>query len=334
MAHEITRHDKVLAYRTPTWHGLEDLLSERPTREEAEKHVHDWHVQREPLYRKNILLGEDNEVIEEYELIPEFELNVRSDIGLDLAVVPADRPEYQPNEVWDIAELLQGDDKNIQIETAGSLREGRDIWILLKLNEPIEIQGDGQGLSLPYYALQNSYVPGSAFRGQASNVRLVCANTSRATDLVAEAHGTNFAFSHRGNMRDRVEEARDAIAGWRESIKTWQSFKEHMATIPVNADQTNWFIDNFIEAPHDKLTSDRVKENIETARLELITELYGGMNQGITGTALGLFEAASSWNEHVRAAQSPLTRFKRSMLSPDSVLSDARALALEAATVS
>ena len=85
--------------------------------------------------------------------------------------------------------------------------------------------------------------------------------------------------------------------------------------------------------PNERIISDRVRENVEIARLELLTELYGGMNSGITGTALGLFEAASSWNEHVRAAASQQSRFKRALLEPTSILADAAELALKAAVV-
>ena len=85
--------------------------------------------------------------------------------------------------------------------------------------------------------------------------------------------------------------------------------------------------------PNERIISDRVRENVEIARLELLTELYGGMNSGITGTALGLFEAASSWNEHVRAAASQQSRFKRALLEPTSILADAARLAHEAAVV-
>jgi phage/plasmid-like protein (TIGR03299 family) len=330
--HEITKSDKVLAVREATWHGLEELLPEYPTREQAESLVHDWSVIREPLYRKKFSVDEQGPH-EEFELIEEFQLNTRSDTGAELSVVPSERIDIQPHEMWDMAELIQGNDKNVQYETAGSLRGGRDVWILIRLNEPVVINGDPQGESLPYFALQNGYEPGVAFRGQATNVRIVCKNTSRLSDLVAEAKGVNFSFRHGATLRERIEEIQDALAAWRESVQAWKAQKEFMLTQRVNARQANWFVEQFIEMPHVSLTTDRVKQNVELARLELVTELYGGMNVGITHTALGLFEAASSWNEHVRAAQTPITRFKRSVLSPTDILEHAHHLALEAVNI-
>ena len=333
MSHEISKTDKVFAVRQPTWHGLEDLLHEHPTRDEAEKLVHDWQVIREPLYRQVPFINDAGEPDALYQLVDEYELNVRSDTARELAVVPTSRVEVQPHEMWDLAELIQGEDKNVIFETAGSLREGRDVWILIKLNEPVTINGDPQGMSLPYFALQNSYEPGTAFRGQATNIRIVCANTSRATDLFAEAQGTNFSFRHGSNLHERVEEIREALAGWRHSISEWKLQKEFLFTQKVTTPQINWFVEQFIPEPHATQTTDRVKDNIEVARTELLFELFNGLTNGINHTSLGLFEAASSWNEHVRAAQTPLSRFKRAVLSPTDVLFQARELAVAAASV-
>jgi len=332
MGHNITEHDKVLSVRQPTWHGLENLLDEHPTREQAEKLVHDFQVIREPLYRK-VFGIKDGEPYEDFVLYEDEELNVRSDTGMALASVPRERVEVQPKEMWDLAELIQNNDKNIVIETAGSLRGGRDIWLLIRLDEPVKVNGDPQGLFLPMFALQNSYEPGSSFRGQATNVRIVCWNTSRASDMIAEAQGVNWAFRHGTTLKERVEEIRGALAGWRQSIDEFRLAKEFMATQRVDRDQTNWFIEHFIPEPHGSLTTDRVKENIRQDRVDLTLELFNQRQDGIRGTSLALFEAASSWNEHIRRAQSPLTRFKRAVLEPTDILTAAHDLALQAASV-
>ena len=84
MAHNMKDHDKALAVRTPMWHHLETdsvTLDEAPTRDEAEKRVHDYTVDREPLYRKMPVIHDDGSITEEFVLHTELELNVRSDTG-------------------------------------------------------------------------------------------------------------------------------------------------------------------------------------------------------------------------------------------------------------
>src|SRR5690606_7861644 len=112
----------------------------------------------------------------------------------------------------------------------------------------------------------------------------------------------------------------------------WVEAKEFMGEQRVSTAGTAWFVDNFIPMPDERLTSARVKANVELARLELIGELYSERGWRIEHTALGLFEAASAWNEHVRRAQTPQTRFQRAILSRDRVLESARDLAFQAAS--
>jgi phage/plasmid-like protein (TIGR03299 family) len=323
------KDDKVVAVRDPLWHNLQELLSTAPSRIEAEQKVHAYQVIREPLYRKVY----NTDLTEEFVLHEQAELNVRSDTGRAFGVVRTERPDIQPAQVWDMAEFVMDNNDGVVVETAGTYNEGADMYILLKYDKLISIAGDKFGDSYSYLAFQNAYYEGKALRVQPTNMRIGCANMSAASDMIAEQRGINLSLSHVGNMRDRIEELKDFMAAWETGIQQWRLAKEYMASVKVTTEQTNWFIEQFIPAPAEHLTSDRVKQNIEDSRSKLVFELFNDFNRGIMGTALGLFEAASSYDGHVRDAQTPLTRFKRAVLTPTSVLADAHDLALEAATV-
>jgi len=333
----------MFSVRQPTWHGLENLLTEYPSRTEAQQLAgHEFDVIREPLYRQviklvDVLAPNGDSMYQEpqtrYELFEDAEINVRSDTALDLGVVPASRVDVQPKEMWDLAEWVQDTIPGLQFETAGTLREGRDIWILMKRDRPVTIKGDPQGDTCPYLALQNGYVQGSAFRFQQVMMRIVCANTSAGADMEAEGSGHNYSLAHTLNLFERIEEVKAMLQKWDDEVNEWVEAKEHMATLKVTIPGINWFVDEFIAMPDERITSKRVKENVEMARLELIGELYNHRNVGIEGTALGLFEAASSWNEHVRAARTPQSRFQRAVLSRDTTLQAAHTLAIQAATI-
>ena len=322
--------ERMFAVRQPTWHGLEDLLTEYPSREVAQQRAgHEFDVLREPLYRKQL----HPDLTESFELYEGFEINVRSDNALALDVVPASRVDVQPKEMWDLAEWIQQNIPGIQFETAGTLNEGRNLWILLKRDQVLSVKGDPQGDSIPYFALQNAYTRGTAYRFQQILTRIVCWNTSQLADLEADRANHNFSLAHTLNLWERIEEVKAAILAWEQEAQDRVAAKEYLVTQPVSTAGISWFVDEFIPMPHVALTSDRVKHNVEIARLELIGELYNARNVGIEGTALGLFEAASSWNEHVRRAQSPQSRFQRAILSRDTVLEAARDLALTATTI-
>jgi len=329
--------EKMFSVRQPTWHGLENLLTEYPSRTEAQQLAgHEFDVIREPLYRKVpfVTEGEGGPVLQEaFELYEDFQLNVRSDNGLDLDVVPTSRVDVQPRELWDIAEWMQDNVPGIQFETAGSLNLGGNIWILLKQDKILKVKGDPLGDTCPYLALQNGYVRGSAFKFQQIFTRIVCWNTSQRADAEADAENHNYSLAHTQNLWERIEEIKEAMLKWEAEATAWVEAKEYLATQKVSTKGVAWFVDEFIQMPNEAITSKRVKHNVELARLELVGELFNERNVGIEGTALGLFEAASSWNEHVRRAQTPQSRFQRSILSRDTTLQAARDLAIQAATI-
>ena len=322
--------ERMFAVRQPTWHGLETLLPSSPSIDVAPTLAgHTYTVMREPLYRR---VAEPDGSIG-YERFDEMELNVRDDTGLVLDAVPAERVEIQPQEMWDLIEWMLQHVPNLQLETAGTLNQGRNIWALLKRDRPLTVKGDPHGDTLPYLCLQNGYVRDQAFRLQQIFTRVVCWNTSQLADVEAERNNFNYSLHHTQNLWERIEEVKEALLQWEAEALAWQEAKEHMATVRVSSHQISWFVDEFLPMPHVALTSERVKENVELARVELISEMFSERGEGIEHTALGLFEAASSWNEHIRKAQTPQSRFKRAVLSRDSVLVSARELALAAADV-
>ena len=322
--------ERMFAVRQPTWHGLEELLQEPPSIEVAPALAgHAFKVNREPLYRQ--VIQPDGTAL--YSLYEEVELNVRDDTGLVLDAVPAERVEIQPQEMWDLIEWMLQHVPNLQLETAGTLNQGKNIWALLKRDQPLTVKGDPQGDTLPFLCLQNGYVKDQAFRLQQIFTRVVCWNTSQLADVEAERNNFNYSLHHTQNLWERIEEVKDALLQWEAETLAWQAAKEHMATVKVTPAQTSWFVDEFLPMPHVALTSERVKENVELARIELISEMFSERGTGLEHTALGLFEAASSWNEHIRKAQTPQSRFKRAVLSRDSVLTSARELALASASV-
>ena len=334
MSHGMSKNDKALVVRQPAWHGLSDVLDTAPDRQTAEALVHNYKVDREPLYRQVIDMSEPSGY--GYVMSPDFELNVRRDTGQVFDMVPKTRMEAQPDEVWDVVEQAQKAMLNLgygklEVETAGTYNGGADMYVLLRFDEPIYIVGDHKGETVSYIAFQNAYTRNKAFRVQPTNVRVVCQNMSNAADFSAEAAGMNLSLAHTQNLLERMTELEEKLVAWRTGVDLWKDAKEEMAKMPVTPAQTNWFIEQFMWMP--ELASDRVRENVEAARVDLIGEYFADFNTGVRGTALGLFEAASSYQSWIRTAQNNMTRFKRSMLSPDTTLRQAADLARDAALV-
>ena len=170
MAHNITSTDGVLSVRRPMWHNLGTVLDDYPTLEEARTIAHNWEPVTEPLFRR--VLNPD--MTEYYELVEEAQGVVRSDNNAHLGVVSDGWAPVLNKTMYDIADALQDVGDDLKIETAGSLKGGRKVWLLIRLNEPLTVKGDPNGEVIPYFALQNAHDGSGAFRGQATMTRIVC----------------------------------------------------------------------------------------------------------------------------------------------------------------
>lgn len=337
MAHEIWESDNFLTVRKPAWHGLGVVLDEYPTREEAQAIAHPWEPITEPVFLADVGVEFDDMAgesipYERFAEAPDFKAVRRSDTGDLLGIVGEGYEPVTNNEMWDIAEALQGESKSgVKFETAGSLQGGKKVWLLVTLDEPLELAGDPNGATVPYYSLQNAHNGSGAFRGQATMTRIVCANTAHIADLDARARGTEFTFRHTKNVGERVEEARNALRGWRESLVIWKQLTEHMIDLRINHSDVSEFVDRWIPMPGENLASERVIRNVEEARAQWYSAFNSETCDGVQLTAHGVLQASIEYAEWYRNARTADTRFKRSYLDRNDIVQSAQKLVLEIA---
>jgi phage/plasmid-like protein (TIGR03299 family) len=334
MAHEITGNDQVFSVREPMWHGLGTVLTDYPSRADAQHFAHPWEPVAEPIYRRITEPQRYGPPLQRYEEITGFYANARSDTNKIIGVNLDSFVTVDNNEMYDIAEVIEGEDSgSVMFETGGSLKGGAKVWLLLRLRDPIEIPGDPRGATIPYFALQNSHDGSGAFRGQAVTTRIVCANTSQMADIDAEIRGTEFVFRHTKNVQERIDQAREALAGWRLSIADWQEAQAQLISYKVTAWQREEFITRFIPMPPPHSISPIVEKNVNTARKQLKDIITGPTCEGIELTSYGLVQGAVEYLNHARRANSRESRFKRAYLDKNTVVSDAVTIAREVALV-
>lgn len=334
MAHNITERDGLFTVRTPAWHGLGKVLQDYPTREEAKAIALPWEPIIEPLYRviKDPETGKSKAV-----RVPEFDLVVRDDdpVAPPLGVKPETRTLVTNEEMFDIAEALMKGEGAGQVlyETGGSLKGGRKVWLLMRFEEPLRLKGDGGTATIPYYSLQNAHDGSGAFRGQATMTRIVCDNTSIMADLDAQARGTEFVFRHTKNISERVEEAKVALEGWKQSVETYVRLAEHMTDVPITREQRRLFVHEFIPMPQENLISARVRQNVVDGRSKMFDIFESPTQETIKDTSWGLVQAAIEYSQWYRKAKTAESGFQRSYLNRSRLTTDALALAQEVAKV-
>jgi phage/plasmid-like protein (TIGR03299 family) len=318
--------ESMFSVRAMPWHREGVVLTDYPgSWEEARKIAGlDWNPVAVPSYA---IAGATDDGQPIFEQDVGWNRIIRSDTAQTLSHRPDSYAIIDHSHMGEIVEavLVQ---PNVKWETAGVLDEGRAVWCLALLDEPITLPGD-TSVTMPYLAITNRHDGTGACALRATAVRIVCANTFRAAELEGERTGTTFSFVHKGGWRSRIEEARAAVTGARREISRYQELATELLGIRVTSRQRELFITQFIPAPPDGLVTERVARNVEEARNAVRLILASPTTEAVADTAYGLVQAAGEYLDHVRRARSWETKLGRTLIRPEPLKHRALALVRE-----
>lgn len=269
---------------------------------------------------------------------PSHQAISRSDNGLVLGV-PSDKFAVITNgDLGDIVEGVLGTDSAVKFETAGSLHEGRNVWALVMLDEPIDLNRKGRrsmlkadsSLVFPFLAIVNSHDGSGACKVMLTYVRIVCWNTWSAADMLGEKTGLQVSIRHTGNVMDRIEDAKAMLARARAGRDEYAIAAEDLLSINVSDGLVKQFLSEFIPIPEN------ASPHLLTQRQErqsMFLKLYNESmtTDDIRGTAYGLVQAAGEYLDHMRPFKSRDTYLARTMLRPEPIKSNAVKLIRELA---
>lgn len=255
-------------------------------------------------------------------------LIVRDDTLLELGSVGSGFQLISHGVMGEILEAVLG--QGLKFETAGSCKDGAQVWALAYLDEPLTVANDDTA-TYPFVALLNSHDGSGACKLVNTSVRVVCWNTYNMASMEGDKTGRQFVFRHTAGVLDRVEEAKTAIAGLRAESAAWAEMAEGLYKVRADDAAVQMFVQTFIPEPAADVVSERVRNNITKARATF-TGLYDGSptTDGHRGTALGLVDAAVEYLDHVRGYRNRDTYMGRTLLRPEPLKARAVTMALEA----
>jgi phage/plasmid-like protein (TIGR03299 family) len=321
--------ESMFSVRTMPWHRQGEVPHEYPGSWADARRLAglDWDPITEAVYEPR---GVDDTGQPVYEPIDGWKRIARSDTGATLWISRDSYTVIDHRAMGEIVEAVLAQ-PNVTWETAGVLDAGRAVWCLAMLDEPITLAGDDATLTVPYMALTNRHGQPGACILRATAVRIVCANTFRAAELEGERTGATFAFAHRANWRDRIDEARQAVTGVRREMHDYRQLAEHLLGIRITDRQRERFVTEFVPMPPEGLVSERVVRNVDEARNALRAILTGPTTAAVADTGYGLVQAAGEYLDHVRRARSWETRLGRTLIRPEPLKAKALTLVRELA---
>ena len=267
--------------REKPWHGLGTCVEEAPNSKEALQLAGlDWTVAPRAIYD------------EEGDEIPGYKANTRSSDNKVLGIVSNRYAIVQNEDAFDFTDALLGE--GISYETAGSLRGGRQIWLLGKMPEQY-IAGDKFE---PYICFTNTHDGSGAVRACMTPIRVVCNNT---LNMALSGAKRSWSTPHRGDVKAKLEEAR----------KTLELAEVYMARLAEEADRlTNETLsgDELKKAmkelfPLEEDASDRQKRRVQEAEAQIMICMLRPDLAAFAGTKWGFVNAVSDYIGHVDPAR-------------------------------
>ena len=321
--------DVGFSVREPAWHGLATVLQDYPGRKEAmEIAGHNWYVNEEEIY---VLDGQDYSGMDRHKMIHGFKALTRSDDDSVLSVVRDSYTVVQNNLLWDIVDLVVQQD-NVKYETAGVLRKGTVLWVLAKLDEPVQINGDNS-LTFPYVCVSTSHDGSQPCRATSTSIRVICANTFDMSMEQTSRAGTQFTFRHTKNVNASIDDARSALGLTRHLFEEFIEMANDLATHRVSRDGVTDFLAQFVPMPHADVITDRVKKNIESERQKIreIVQLSPTIAPEHRQSSYGLWCAGVEYMDHMRRYNTKESYFRRTMFDFSKAKSKLAKLAVKVA---
>lgn len=248
-----------------------------------------------------------------------FKAIARDDTGEVLSVPTGTYSVISHATMGEILDAILQADGKVKFETAGSCRGGRQVWAVAYLDEPFTIPGDDTP-TYPFLAMLNSHDGSAACKVVYTSVRVVCWNTFQMASAEGDKTGAQYVFRHQGNATERIESAKEALAGLRAEAKSYSEFAAELAATPIDEHAVKTFTEAFIVHPaeHGEFVSERVDGNIRAARAAF-GKLYNESltTESIRGSAYGLLQSATEYLDHVRVARSRDTYMGRTLLRPE-----------------
>lgn len=270
--------DRMFSHRELPWHGMGTVVEDAPNSQEAITLAGlDWDVEKADL------MCSDNTVKDRYGLVRVTDKQFYGIVSNKYQIL-------QNKEAFTVMDSIMGD--GLKFETAGSLFNGRKIFLTCSLDQQWEVAGDKIN---SYLLLSNNHSGCESLHIAVTPVRVVCNNTLQ----VALRESTNhWTIRHSSTMQERILEAQHVIQRMNGYMSAFCEYGNRAADKNLTPETVEALVEHLFPKPEN--ASYRVYSNRERA----ITMLERCMNApdlvDLQGTALAAINAVSDYETHFK----------------------------------
>ena len=268
--------ETMFSVRETPWHGLGKVISEAPNSADALRIAElDWNVESH-----DVLDGVSGEVVDGYKA------NVRDKDGKILGIVSDRYKIVQNTEAFSFTDNLIGGD--VRYETAGSLRDGKTVWMLAKIKDT-KIAGDDVE---SYVCFANTHDGTGAMKVCLTPIRVVCNNT---LNLALSTAKRSYSIVHKGDINGKIEEAREVLELNDIYLHNLAESAEMYANVKVDNDALNKLLNKLYPKEEDNKL---VNERMEKSKNEFLVAYNMPDIKQFYGSAWGVINAAADIADH------------------------------------
>ena len=289
MSHEIYENDQMFSVREVPWHGLGKVIEEAPNSEEALRIAElDWEVYQTEVIR-----------VDTGNIVPNMKLNVRSNPDIELGLVSDRYKIVQNKDAFAFTDALIGND--VRYDTAGSLKNGRTVWMLAKMPQA-RIAGDEVE---PYLCFTNSHDGTGAVRVCLTPIRVVCNNT---LNWAFEGAKRSWSTKHTGDMQSKLEEAKECLFLAERYMVGLDEYANAMQNIKVDDEMLMKVLTKCF--PKHDLMSDREKKTMDEKKEQFMVCYFMPDIAKFRGTGWGVLNAMSDFVGHAAPMRARTTFYE------------------------
>ena len=271
--------ETMFSVREVPWHGLGTIVEEAPTSKEAlELAGLNWEIKGQPVFD------------ERGNIIPGYVANTRNTDNRVMGIVSRRYSVVQNAEAFAFTDALIGD--GVTYETAGALRDGKQIWLLAKLPET-KILDD---TVIPYVCFTNTHDGTGAVRCCMTPVRVVCNNT---LNLALTSAKRSWSTPHRGDIQGRLEEAKQTLELAQKYMVTLNEEADRLANESMTYSQMVGVLTKIL--PIEKDMTDRQKATVQKAREDIMVCTFAPDILKFAATKWGFVNAVADYVGHAPA---------------------------------
>ena len=292
MAHQICENDTMFSVVETPWHRLGIILDKPPTTEEAIRAANlSWTVESGSVH---LLTGAE---------IPGWKANVRSDTEEVLGIVG---DKYRPIQNVDAFAWFQPwlDAKAVTLETAGSLKNGRIVWVLAKIaGDPMVIVPKANDVVEGYILLSNAHDGTRAAKAGFTGTRVVCANTMAMALNEGSAANKLLSVRHSKNAKDALSAVRDSMDLIQKSFRASEEQFRAMARLQISEkDLRRYVLQVFspTSVVDEEIVDDDAKKRVLNNVIPLFESGRGNSLPGVAGSMWSGYNAITEYLSHER----------------------------------